>query len=171
MGLSIAQLQALKADIAANVNTIPAGQPFAGTQVKLVPATEEGNGVVAFWYNLPAAGPYVVWRTDVSTEEVNEAVDWTEVTALTTNNLIAFQVLKDQAKVDSSKPSIRGAFNAIFPSASKPNTNAALLSLAKRNASNVEKLFATGSGTTGSPSTMAFEGALTLTDVLNARNS
>jgi hypothetical protein len=63
--LTAAQQAALKADIAANAATIPAGQPwtngFAGVQVKNVPNTPDGNATLAGFYNQTAAPDYFVW--------------------------------------------------------------------------------------------------------------
>jgi len=161
-----AQLTALKADLAANAATVAING--MATAINAVPHGTANAQAVADWYNLPAAPAFTVWRTDVSKDEVNGAVDWTEVVALATNPLLAFQLLKDQSKVNASQASIRAAFGAIFPAATKPNSNAGLLAVARRSATNAEKLFATGTGTTGSPATMGFEGALTAQDVLNA---
>lgn len=175
MDLTKAQLQAWKADIAANTGTIPAGQTwsgaFAGAAVRDVPNGSDGNAAVAGWYSQTAAPDFQVWRTDISKDEIDQAVDWVEVVALTTNNLLSFQILKDQSKVNGANASIRTAFGQIFPAATKPNTNAALLALAKRPARFIEKLFAAGTGTVASPATMAYEGQVTSNDVLAARNS
>lgn len=62
MNLTPAQLATLKAAILANTNAIPAGQPFAGVQVKDVPNNSDGNLAVAGWYNQTAAPQFVVWR-------------------------------------------------------------------------------------------------------------
>jgi hypothetical protein len=167
--LTSQQLQTLKTDLAGNTNTVTVGG--VSTAIKDVPRNGDTAFAVAAWYGQAANPAFVVWRTNISKDEVNNAVDWTEVVALTTNNLLAFGLLKDQNKIDGSDSDIRAAFNAIFPTATKPNTNAALLALAKRSASNVEKLFATGTGTTAAPATMGYEGQVTGQDVVSAWNS
>jgi hypothetical protein len=175
MPLTTAQLATLKADILANQNTIPAGQPwtgsYAGVAVSAVPNTGDGNAAVAGYYNQTAVPAWTVWRTDISKDEVNQAVDWAEVVGLTTNNILCFAALKDQGRINGANASIRTAFNQIFPAATKPNTNAALLALSKRTARNVEKLFSTGTGTVASPATLGYEGAVSGSDVEAARNS
>jgi hypothetical protein len=157
--LTTAQLQALKADVAADAVLGP------------LPRTEDNAQRIADAYNQPAAPAYTVWKTDLNTDDINNAVDWTEVTALTTNPLLAFQALKTQSRIDGSRASIRNAFNQIFKAASAPNSNAGLLAAAKRPATRFEKLFATGTGSTASPGTMAVEGALDRQTVVNAWNS
>lgn len=79
MPLTPAQLITFKAAILAQTATIPASQPwtgtFAGTQVKNVPNTSDGNAAVAGWYNLAMAGPYLVWNPQVSIKTIRAAAD------------------------------------------------------------------------------------------------
>jgi hypothetical protein len=186
MGLSAAQLAALKADIAANVNTIPAGQPFAGVQVKLVPATEEGNGVIAFWYNLAATPDYWVWRTFVPDAEIYEtttgdgtAWSWSIYIARSQAERDAWrQMVNMKGGVNASLANVRAGVADIFSGAGGAAQRTHLLTVGRRLAGNAEKLFSAATaggvgqrGGTANPDTMAFEGPLTLTDVLNARNS
>lgn len=68
--LTTAQLQAIKADIAANTAVIPAGQPwtnaYAGFQVNAVPNSNDGNATVAGWYNQTASPAYLAWNPTAS---------------------------------------------------------------------------------------------------------
>ena len=116
------------------------------------------------WYNATSS-TYYVWKTHIPISDINDSIDWDEVVGLTTNEMLAFQLLKDQEFINPSKPSIRQAFSSIFPSNQQPNTNAALVSLAKRLATEAESVLATGTGTEGSPSTLSFEGNLSLSDM------
>ena len=85
MPLTTAQLQALKADIAANANTIPAGQSwsgsFAGTAISALPV---GNADAAFaiagWYSQLASPAYYVIRTDAPILDIFNAVTWANYT-------------------------------------------------------------------------------------------
>jgi hypothetical protein len=85
--LTPAQLTTLKADVAANTNTIPAGQPwtgsFAGMQVKNVPNSGDGNAAIAGWYNLAAAPDFTVWR-DLPMDTVLNAYTPANMTPLDT---------------------------------------------------------------------------------------
>lgn len=168
MALTPAQNQTLKANIAANVNTVI--YLNVATPINAVPNTTDGNIAVAGWYNLATAA-YWVWRTNISTDDVNNAVDWSEVVALSTNNLLAFDALKQQSKINASLTSIRNAFAQIFKQATSPNSLAALTAAAKRLALNVEQVFATGTGSNASPSTMGYEGTVSGQDIETARNS
>jgi hypothetical protein len=72
------QLATLKADIAANTNTVLInGTP---TQIKLVPASPDNAAAVAAWYNQAAAGPYRVWDTAASLKAIRAAVDLSKYT-------------------------------------------------------------------------------------------
>jgi hypothetical protein len=183
--LTTAQLQTLKADIAANNNTIPAGQPwsgsFAGTAVKLVPNTGDGNAAVAGWYNLTAATDFWVWRSSVSKDELvgSTSVDgtvfsWTGAGYITRaqGERDAFTAIFSSAgAVNPSLANVRQAFADIFSgsTAPAPANRTHLLTVARRKASNAEKLFATGTGSTASPAVMGFEGTITGDDVQNAQ--
>lgn len=87
MALSTAQKAALKTDIAANTNTIPAGQPwsgaFVGMQVKDVPNNGDGHAAIAGWYNLTATPDYFVWR-DLPMEVVLGLITFANMTPLDT---------------------------------------------------------------------------------------
>lgn len=159
--LTQAQLQTLKTDIEAN------------TDPTVIAALAAGNdNAIAAWYNGDASPNYYVWKTLVTVDELREAVDWAEVvTSLTTNDLLSFQLLT-ASDVDPSNASIRTAFTEIFSVAQEPNSRAALIAIAKRVATNTEKLFASNSGTgvEGDPDTMTFEGNITDDDVRAALN-
>jgi hypothetical protein len=69
---------------------------------------------------------------------------------------------------------VRQAFADIFSGAGNAALNRTHLDVvARRKATNTEKLYATGTGadTNAGAGTMTFEGALTGPDVANARNS
>ncbi len=164
MPLTNAELILLKADIDANSG--PGGE---FENVPDGPVAHDGHDLIAKAYNLPAAPDFFVWRTDLSQSEIDEVVDWMEVVALATNDLLAFQLLKSQPTINTAKSSIRQAFNSIFPSAQNPNTNAALLAAAKRKALRVEQVLSTGTGSEAVPAVMDREGVVTRFDVEAAR--
>lgn len=181
MLLTTAQLQALKVDIAANIGTIPASQPwtgpFSGTQVKLVPNSGDGNAAIAGWYNQTAAPSWTVWRKSVSIPEVGDKVNGTELAGLTSLNNTRLQtvILLSPDGVNPSLADRRQFFDDIFSGAGGVNTRANLLALWKRLASFAQKLFSTGTGSDASPATTAANigdsFALTGSDVETARSS
>lgn len=213
----------LKAKIAANTNTIPAGQPwtgsFAGAQVKDVPNSPDGNAAVAGWYNLATA--YLVWKTDADKALVDgqiakasftpsDAAPASGSTAQVTNDQLLFQnrALVCQLKqfnaqwltagagtINASLSSVRQNFNdcltQIPSGAGGANQNAgwgtagapgAVRLALTRTANNIEKAYAvaaTGPGNAGgdargggtNPDALVYEGTLTPSDVLSAKNS
>jgi hypothetical protein len=69
MTLSVAQLQALRNDIAANANTIPAGQVWTGSFAG-----------VAGWYSQVASPAYYLIRSDTPVGDVLNNVSWANFT-------------------------------------------------------------------------------------------
>ncbi len=196
MPLTSAQLTSLKADIAANANTIT----FGGQSVAIsaVPNNPDGNFAIAAWYNLAASGPYVVWR-DLPMETVLNTITFANMTpldAVPTTPDLTVQVwiarsLSCQGKQFNLQNLINGRTTAPMK---KTNYRAAMQDAltnvpagasgaliaanwvgvrdgAKFNATNAEKLFASGAGTNANPSDLAFEGSLLGSDVESARNS
>lgn len=157
------QLVTLAADITANSGVGGDFEQYVGD------LSREANQAIADTYNTIANPAFVVWRTDITNDEINSSVDWSEVVGLTTNKLLSFTLLKNQSIINAAIPSVRGAFTEIFPVNQQPVTNAALVALAKRNATRGEKLFSAGTGTTVAPATMGFEGEISQADVSIAR--
>jgi hypothetical protein len=181
MALTVAQLQTLKADILANANTIPAGQPwtgsFAGVAVSAVPNTGDGNAAVAGWYNLAATPNFTTWRKSVSILEVGNNLNGTDLGGLSslTHTRLQTVVMLSQQGVDASLADRRQFFDDIFSGAGGTTTRAQLLVLWKRLASRAQKLFSTGTGSDASPATTASNipdsFVLSGSDILNAFNS
>lgn len=172
MALTPTQLTTLKADIAANANTIPAGRPFAGTAINALPNNSDANAEIALWYNGDASPSFTVWKTSVSLGAIGNAMNATEVAGLTSLNLDRLNILAtfSNGGIDPSKSDRRAAFDDIFSGAGGATTRAALLILWKRLAKWIEKLFATGTGSDASPATLVYEGSIIGNDVELARN-
>lgn len=161
MNLTLAQLQAIKADIAAN-NDLNVNQN-----------TEDGNAAIAALYNLVAVAAFIVWKSSATIQQIGTAFDATELAGLTTGNSTRLQTLAMYFAqgVNPSIAGIRQFFSDVFSGAGGANTTIGLNALWRRSALRIEKLFATGTGTTASPATLVIEGKVTSTDILNARNS
>lgn len=182
--LTTPQLQALKANIAASADTVQAATPncgaFGGTAVNAIPNTPDGNACLASVYNLNAAPDFWVWRTALTEAEATQvtSVDGTTFTWVG-NGFITRSVGEQTAwarlfgiGVNPSLASVRTAFNDILSGTGNAASNRThLLTVSRRKATRAEKLFSTGTGSTASPATMAFEGPLSASDILNARNS
>ena len=154
--LTIAQRQALKADIALD----PA---FAS-----VPHNSDGAFDVAAAYNLTAVPDWWVWKTAVTEVLVKQAIIWTEFISRSAGERDSFQFMLSTGAICPADANIRQGIADIFSGPSGLQTRTNLLDISKRKASRVEKLFSLGTGSVASPATMTFEGSLAYQDVLDA---
>lgn len=116
--------------------------------------------------NRPAVPDFVVWRTAVTINEVGKAFVATGLSAMTSLNndrLVSFALYNQS--VDPSRADQRAFFDDVFSPTSGASTRTALAALWKRVATRVEKVLATGTGTTASPATLGFEGTISPADV------
>jgi hypothetical protein len=136
------------------------------------PNSYDGAFEVAAALNALASPAYSVWRTDVTLEEVmRNGFDWARVDNLTPGKARIWDWMTRQGTIDASKPNVRAGIDATWVgTAADLAVRAAVYTHCNRSATVAEKLFATGAGTTASPSTMAFEGLVTYMDVYQARN-
>lgn len=201
MPLTNGQLTTLKTNIVANTATIPAGQPwsgsFAGTQVKDVPNNDDGNYAVAGWYNLVAAGPWIVWR-DLPMDTVLSLITFASMTpadAVPTTPALTVDVYRARAlacqgkqmnlqnliisrttapmKQTSYRAGLQDCLTNIPAGASGALITANWVGVrdaAKFSATNAEKLFSTGTGSSAVPADLVVEGSITAQEVSAARN-
>lgn len=167
MALTSAQQAALKADI------------LADPVLAAYPDDSDGAFAIAAAYDLPAVPDYWVWRTMVTEHEITDEVSpesttWSWVAYIARNpgehNGWA-RMFNSSETINPSLPQVRQGMADIFSGGTGSAQRAHLLAVAKRKATRVEKLFATGTGVQATPSTMTFEGSLTYADVLDARRS
>jgi len=168
--LTPAQLLALKNDI------------LADSALNFQPNTSDGAFAIAAAYNLNAAPDFWVWRSQVSKDELVTSVSVDGTTFNWTGSGFISRSAGEQAAwrelfsaegfVDPSLPNVRQAFADIFSGSQSPApaNRTHLLAVARRRATRAEKLFASGTGSTGNPATMGFEGWLQYQDVQAARN-
>ena len=116
---------------------------------------------LAAWLNTGDA-TYTVWRTDVTIDECNAVIVWTEVDGLTAGKARIWEWMKSLAVLNTSRANIRQGILDAFASATATRT--ALTALAKRLASRAEKALASGTGTNASPATLIWEGQITYAD-------
>jgi hypothetical protein len=161
--LTTAQLQAIKAAINAD--------PALSAQ----PNTNAGNSIIAGTLNAPAVPAFVVWRSSVTTDEVGNAVNYVAVEAMTDANrgrITAFYTM-NPASFSPARSDIRTYWANTFSGAlggQGQATRDALEALWRRNATAVEKILATGTGTTVSPATLGYEGTITPDEIERARS-
>lgn len=176
MSLTSIQFTAIKADI------------LASPDLAAHPNSPDGNFEIARLYNLPAAPEFWVWRTSVSKSELVNATS-TDPDGLTTRTFNwtgsgfitraqgerdAFMALFNGAgHVNPSLPQVRQAFLDIFSgnTAPAPSNRTHLQNIARRLATRLEKLLATGTGTAVAPATMGYEGLVSYRDIERARTS
>ena len=151
--LTTAQLVTLKADVIANPDT------------NLLYTDGNLQGL-ADLYNAEALPAYTVWKTSVPTREVKTAFLWTEYIGRSACERDAFQFMLSNGVINPADANVRQGIADIFsgPSGAQSRTN--LLAIGKRSASRLEKLFATGTGTVASPSTMTVEGVIAYTEFI-----
>lgn len=141
------------------------------------PNNSDGNFDIAAALNAPASPDFYVWKTSVSvTDIMQNGFDWTRVDNLTVGKSRIWEWMTIAEAINPSLPNVRAGILAVFATAGDQATRLAAFQHCQRLASRVEKLLATGSGTTTTdqavgPATMGFEGPITYSDVEAARNS
>jgi len=158
MALTSEQLTTLAADI------------LADPVLNAFPQTPDGADAIAKLYNLNATPDFYVWKTSVSTDEVRKSIVWLEYLASSVSEKSAFELMLSNGVIDPSDVNVRDGIEKIFGNQNQQTTRDNLISLSKRLATRVEKLFAVGTGTVPTPATMGFEGKLTYQDVDSARS-
>lgn len=169
--LTSQQLATLKADILADSN------------LNSQPNNDDGNFAIAAIYNAAASPDYWVYRTRVSKAEYTQSTsidgtvfNWTGagfITRAQGERDAWRELFNGNDECNPSLANVRQAFTDIFSggTAPAPANRTHLATVSRRKATRVEKLFATGAGTTANPSVMGFEGSITFQDVSAARNS
>ena len=170
-----AQLIALKAHIAANINLVN------GVPIDTLPNNPDANLAIAAWYNGNATPDFWSWKTAVSKADAVQSAGPEGTTfAWVGNGFItrsageqaAWRELFEGGTCNPSLTNVRQAFSDIFSGTGNAASNRThLLAVARRKSSNVEKLFAVGTGSTASPAVMGFEGAISGNDVTQAREA
>ena len=134
---------------------------------------------VADYMNANASPAFWVWRTNVTREEVYTLQNDLPVSGAQTG-FWEWTTYKNQAVAEQnawvqmfmgdtanfSRLNLRDGVGKIFTGSAAANAQRDhCLAIGRRLASRVEKILATGTGSTASPGTMVVEGPLTATDV------
>ena len=147
MTFTTAQTVVVKADILASpdMNTIAAGG--------------DGSDAIALLYNKPAVPAFFVWKTDVSVDEImSNVMDWVRAEALSVSKARSWDWMTRPGFINASKTNVRAGIDSIWSAPADATLKAAIYTLCNRPATRLEKLLATGIGTTAAPATMAREG-------------
>jgi hypothetical protein len=138
-----------------------------------LPQNSDTAFFIADELNKESPDSYVVWKTTVPVDEImRNGLDWTRVDNLTIGKARIWDWMTRLNTINPSKVNIRAGIDATWVgTAADLSVRAVVYTHCKRNASVVEKLFATGLGTTISPSTMSYEGPLQYQEIITAWNS
>ena len=121
--------------------------------------------LIADAMNTAASPSFWVWKTVLLPADYRAIIVWTEVDALTVAKARIFEWMTGllTQPLNPSDLNQRQGIADTFGAGATTRTN--LLTLGRRLATRAEKLFATGTGSTASPATMAFEGQLSYVDI------
>ena len=159
--LTTAQLQTLKTAIAAETDA---------AFVALRTANDE-NGMAA-WYNLPST--FIVWRTDVASDETANAWVGTDIDGMSALNMQRLQLLLASSRAgvfDMTRADRRAGFENPFGTNQNNASRVAMRAVWKRAVNRFEKLYATGVGTDASPGTPGLQGTVSAQDISDALRS
>lgn len=126
------------------------------------------------YFNGASDPAFVVWRTLVTQDEIMQnGFDWTRVDNLSVGKARVWEWMfaNEFRSINPAKANIQAGINAVWVGTQADlDVRAAVYVHCKRTATRAEKLFATGTGSSGSPGTMTFEGELTLQEIIDAIN-
>lgn len=135
----------------------------------IVPSTDNAF-IVADALNVEAAGPWIVWRTAVTLDEIMQnGFDWTRVNNLSVGSARCWEWLfkNTDIAINPSKANVRAGIEEVWKgTAADLAVRAAVYVHCKRPATIAEKMLSTGDGTDAIPATMGHEGRLVYRDVL-----
>lgn len=128
--------------------------------------------LIANFYNELNSPNWMVWKTDVSVDEImRNGMDWARVDNLTVGKARIWDWMGRLGSFDASKPNIRAGIDATWVGTSADlAVRAVIYTHCKRFATRGEKLFSTGTGSDASPATMQVEGQLADVDIQKAKN-
>lgn len=167
MPLTAAQLTVIKNNI------------LASPDLNAVPATYDGAYAIADLYNAVAAPDFIVWKTRLHEQEITSLTS-AESTTWSWPAFIARSVGEQSGwgrmfngtyTINPSLVQVRSGIADIFSGGTGAAQRTHLLAISKEKATRIEKLLATGTGTTADPATRVHIGNITPQEVYAARNS
>lgn len=156
MTLTLAQKQTLKAEILAD----PTAAPFY---------TNGDLTGLADYLNTATNPAFIVWRTLVSRSEIMlNGFDWVRVDNLSIGKARIWEWMFDvTGAINPSNVNIRAGIDEAWRGTTADlDVRAAIYVHCKRSASVVEKVFATGTGTTAVPGSLVAEGPISTFDLI-----
>lgn len=155
--LTQAQLVALKANIDAD------------QELSAYPNNSDGAFAIAAIYNQIVSPSFIVWKTSVAVDEImSNGFVWTAVDGLTNGKARIWEWMSRIGSINPSKANIRQGLADAFGANSAMSD--AIAPHLKRQATRIEKLFATGTGSNNSPAKMDYEGPVSYQEIELARS-
>jgi hypothetical protein len=117
---------------------------------------------IAAWCNAPVAEK--CWKTKLTIDEVQDAMNWTTFIGRSTGERDAFRTMFSQGEVNPAKSNVRTGLDDIFSgtAAQAVALRAALSAVSQRTMTRAEKILATGP--VSSVYTLTFEGHISYAD-------
>jgi len=165
MDLSPAQKATLKAYVEAD------------STLNALPHNSDGAFAIAEALKADASPDFIVWRTSVREQEFTDDTSsegttwsWPAFIARSVGEQAGWNAMFRNGSINAAKANVRQGFVDIFSGAqnSAPAQRAHCAAIAKRKANRLEKLFATGAGSTASPATMVVEGSVSYAELVSA---
>lgn len=173
-------------------NAVIKADILANPDLNSAPMNGDGAWAISDLYNLIAIPDFYVWRTNVPTQEIFDAITWANLTPadvadgtqIWLNRAMACQgkqfniqtLVTGRDFINASKVNIRVGFQDALtqiPSgvggANRAAGWATLQLIMSRKATRLEKLLATGAGTQAIPALMSFEGLVNYQTIQAAR--
>ena len=149
---------------------------LATPELNAFPNNSDGAFEIKNILNQTAEPAWVVWRTAVTRREVlQNGFDWTRLDNLSVGKARVWSDIFVDGVINPSKPNVRAGIESVWVgTAADIAVRAAVYVHCKKNATRIQKLFSTGTGSDASPATMG-EGItenyqLSYQDVETARN-
>ena len=135
---------------------------------QLAPSADNAFAIAAA-LQVEASPEFIVWRTSVKQDEIMQnGFDWLRVDNLSVGKARIWEWLFDNEEnvFDPSRPNVRAGIDETWKgTAADLAVRAAVYVHCKRAATIIEKLLATGTGTTEAPATMGYEGSVSYNDI------
>jgi hypothetical protein len=141
------------------------------TLSQLAPSADNAFAIAAALQAI-ADPAFIVWRSSVTQDEITQnGFDWAQADNLSVGQARIWEWLFDNSAsaMNPSKPNVRAGISECWKgTAAKVAVATAVFVHCKRPANILEKLLATGTGTTEAPATMGYEGTVNYNDVASA---
>ncbi len=129
---------------------------------------------LANYYNSLVVPDFIVWKTTVYQDEITQSstFDWTRVDNLTVGKARIWDMMfRNQSQsINPGNSNVRAGIDAAWVgTAADLAVRASVYAMCKRSATQLEKLLATGTGTTASPATLTAEGVIDYAEMSGVR--